>query len=278
MFIFKSKKKLQKHLSALENGKTIGFVPTMGALHEGHLHLIEQSNLKCDISICSIFVNPTQFNNAKDLTNYPNTLTVDLEMLEKVQCDIVYNPPVNDIYTEGETAKSYDFGSLATSMEGEFRPGHFNGMATVIEKLFNIINPTIAFFGQKDLQQLYIVKALVKQMQSPILIEGVETVREESGLAKSSRNKLLSASAKKEARLIYSCLNYCQKNKEKGVNELKSYIQQQFLKQENFTLEYAEFVALKTMLPIKNWEEENKNAVSISAYHSGVRLIDNIIL
>ena len=278
MFIFKSKKELQKHLSAFGNKKTIGFVPTMGALHHGHLHLIEQSNLKCDISICSIFVNPTQFNNAKDLTDYPNTLTVDLEMLEKVECDIVYNPPVNDIYAKGETAKSYDFGSLVTSMEGEFRPGHFNGMATVIEKLFNIINPTIAFFGQKDLQQLYIVKALVKQMQSPILIEGVETVREESGLAKSSRNKLLSASAKKEARLIYSCLNYCQKNKEKGVNELKSYIQQQFLKQENFTLEYAEFVALKTMLPIKNWEEENKNAVSISAYHSGVRLIDNIIL
>ena len=229
MFIFKSKKELQKHLSAFGNKKTIGFVPTMGALHHGHLHLIEQSNLKCDISICSIFVNPTQFNNAKDLTDYPNTLTVDLEMLEKVECDIVYNPPVNDIYAKGETAKSYDFGSLATSMEGEFRPGHFNGMATVIEKLFNIIKPTIAFFGQKDLQQLYIVKALVKQMQSPILIEGVETVREESGLAKSSRNKLLSESAKKEARLIYNCLDYCQKNKEQGVTVLKLHIQQQFL-------------------------------------------------
>ena len=278
MFIFKSKKELQKHLSAFGNKKTVGFVPTMGALHHGHLHLIEQSNLKCDISICSIFVNPTQFNNAKDLTDYPNTLTVDLEMLEKVKCDIVYNPPVDDLYATGETAKSYDFGSLATSMEGEFRPGHFNGMATVIEKLFNIINPTIAFFGQKDLQQLYIVKALVKQMQSPIFIEGVETVREKTGLAKSSRNKLLSESAKKEARLIYNCLNYCRKNKEKGVDELKSYIQQQFQKQENFTLEYAEFVALKTMLPIKDWVGENKNAVSISAYHSGVRLIDNIIL
>ena len=278
MYIFKSKKELQKHLSAFGNGKTIGFTPTMGALHQGHSHLIEQSNLKCDISICSIFVNPTQFNNANDLTNYPNTLTVDLEMLKKVQCDIVYNPPVNDIYAIGETAKSYDFGSLATSMEGEFRPGHFNGMATVIEKLFNIINPTIAFFGQKDLQQLYIVKALAKQMQSPSLIEGVATVREESGLAKSSRNKLLSENAKKEAKLIYNCLNYCKKNKEIGVDKLKLHIQQQFLKQENFTLEYAEFVAIKTMLPIKEWEEKNKNAVSISAYHSGVRLIDNIIL
>ena len=134
------------------------------------------------------------------------------------------------------------------------------------------------FTSKTDLQQLYIVKALTKQMQSPILIEGVETVREESGLAKSSRNKLLSESAKEEASLIYNCLNYCKKNKEQGVTALKSHIQNQFLKQENFTLEYAEFVALKTMLPIKDWEGKNKNAVSISAYHSGVRLIDNIIL
>ena len=278
MYIFKSKKELQKHLSAFGDGKTIGFTPTMGALHQGHLHLIEQSNLKCDISICSIFVNPTQFNNANDLTNYPNTLTIDLEMLEKVKCDIVYNPSVNDIYAKGETAKSYDFGSLVTVMEGEFRPGHFNGMATVIEKLFNIIKPTIAFFGQKDLQQLYIVKALVKQMQSDTHIEGVATVREESGLAKSSRNKLLSESAKEEACLIYNCLNYCKKNKAKGVAKLKLHIQNNFLKHENFTLEYADIVSINTMLPIKDWGGVDKNAICISAYHSGVRLIDNIIL
>jgi len=278
MFIFKSKEELQKYLSDFRNRKTIGFTPTMGALHDGHLHLIEQSNLKCDISICSIFVNPTQFNNPNDLANYPNTLTVDLEMLEKVKCDVAYIPPVSDLYKKGEIAKSYDFGSLSNKLEGEFRPGHFNGMATVIEKLVNIINPTIAFFGQKDLQQLYIVKALVKQMQSTTLIEGVDTVREKSGLAKSSRNKLLSSSAKEEAKLIYNCLNYCKKNKEKGVTELKSYIQKRFLKKEKFTLEYVEFVALKTMLPIKDWEGLNKNAVCISAYHSGVRLIDNIIL
>ena len=278
MFIFKSKKELQKHLFAFGRGKRIGFTATMGALHKGHLYLIEQSNLKCDISICSIFVNPTQFNNANDLANYPNTLTTDLEMLKKAECDIVYIPPVSDLYIKGETAKSYDFGSLATIMEGEFRPGHFNGMATVIEKLLNIIKPTIAFFGQKDLQQLYIVKDLVRQMQSTTQIEGVETVREKSGLAKSSRNKLLSESAKGEASFIYNCLNYCKKNKGKGVTALKSHIQRQFIKQENFTLEYAEFVALKTMLPIKDWKEKNENAVSISAYHSGVRLIDNIIL
>ena len=278
MFIFKSKEELQKHLAAFGNGKTIGFTPTMGALHLGHMHLIEQSNLKCDISICSIFVNPTQFNNPNDLAKYPNTLITDLEMLEEVKCDIVYNPPVNDLYAKGEKAKSYDFGSLTATLEGEFRPGHFNGMATIIEKLLNIINPTIAFFGQKDLQQLYIVKNLAKQMQSDTYIEGVETVRGGNGLAKSSRNKLLSSAAKEEAKLIYDCLIYCKKNQGKRVAELKSHIQNQFLKHTNFTLEYAEFVALKTMLPIDDWENENENAVCISAYHSGVRLIDNIIL
>jgi pantoate--beta-alanine ligase len=278
MFVFKSKKELQKHLSAFGNGKTIGFTPTMGALHQGHMHLIEQSNLKCDISICSIFVNPTQFNNANDLAKYPNTLTIDLEMLEKVKCDIVYTPPVNDLYVKGETAKSYDFGSLTTRLEGEFRPGHFNGMATVIEKLFNLIKPTIAFFGQKDLQQLYIVKALVKQMQSETYIEGVETVREKSGLAKSSRNKLLSESEKEEASLIYSCLNYCKNNKTRGITELKHYIQNQFEQHENLKLEYAEIVALNTMQPIDSWQSKNENAICIATYHSGVRLIDNIIL
>ncbi len=278
MFIFKSKRELQEHLAAFVNIKTIGFTPTMGALHEGHLHLIEQSNLKCDISICSIFVNPTQFNNSTDLANYPNTLITDLERLEKVKCNIVYTPDADDLYDKGEGAKSYDFGTLSNSLEGKFRPGHFNGMATIIEKLLNIINPKIAFFGQKDLQQLYIVKELVKQMKSATCIIGVETVREKNGLAKSSRNKLLSENAKEEASLIYNCLEYCKKNKGDGITTLKLHIQKQFSKHEKITLEYAEFVAIKTMLPINSWGNENENAVCISAYHSEVRLIDNIIL
>jgi pantoate--beta-alanine ligase len=163
-------------------------------------------------------------------------------------------------------------------MEGEFRPGHFIGMATIVEKFFNIIQPTIAFFGQKDLQQLQIVKALVKQMKSTIKIEGVPTIREENGLAKSSRNKLLSESAKKEAALIYNCLHYCKNNKKKGITELKYYIQNQFEQHKNLKLEYAEIVDLNTMRPIEDWQSKNENAICIAAYHSGVRLIDNIIL
>ena len=182
------------------------------------------------------------------------------------------------MYEKGEKAKTFDFGSLATNLEGEFRPGHFIGMATIVEKFFNIIQPTIAFFGQKDLQQLQIVKALVKQMKSAIKIEEIPTIREKTGLAKSSRNKLLSESAKKEAALIYSCLHYCKNNKKKGITELKYYIQNQFERHKNLKLEYVEIIALNTMQPIEDWQRENENAVCIAAYHSGVRLIDNIIL
>ncbi len=278
MQYFTTKTELVAYLSKITKKKTIGFVATMGALHKGHLSLIEESNKKCDITICSIFVNPTQFNTASDLANYPNTINTDLEKLEQLACDIVYAPAIEDLYENEEKAKEFDFGSLTTSMEGEFRPGHFIGMATIVEKLFNIIQPTIAFFGQKDLQQLQIVKALVKQMKSTIKIEGVSTIREENGLAKSSRNKLLSKNAKTEATLIYNCLNYCKNNKKKGIVELKHYITHQFEQHKNLKLEYAEIVALNTMQPIEGWQRENENAICISAYHSGVRLIDNIIL
>ena len=275
---FTTKTELVAYLSKITKVKTIGFVPTMGALHQGHLSLIEESTKKCDITICSIFVNPTQFNNASDLANYPNTRDADLEKLKQLACDIVYAPAIEDLYENEEKAKIFDFGSLTASMEGKFRPGHFIGMATIVEKFFNIIQPTIAFFGQKDLQQLQIVKALVKQMKSAIKIEGIPTIREENGLAKSSRNQLLSENAKKEATLIYTCLNYCKNNKKKGIIELRQHIQNQFEQHKNFKLDYAEIVALNTMQPIEKWQGENKNAVCIAAYHSGVRLIDNIIL
>tara|TARA_B110000908_G_scaffold166789_1_gene218517 strand:- start:465 stop:1301 length:837 start_codon:yes stop_codon:yes gene_type:complete len=278
MYIFTSRIDLQKYLATFSGEKTVGFVATMGALHNGHLHLISEANRQCDISICSIFVNPTQFNNPEDLANYPNTLKDDLEKLKEFSCDIVYTPTVDDLYEKGEKAKAFDFGSLASIMEGEFRPGHFNGMATIVEKFFNIINPTIAYFGQKDLQQLQIVKALAEQTKSNIKIIGIPTIREESGLAKSSRNKLLSSSAKQQATLINSCLQYCATNHQLEIKTLEKHIQQQFSKNTNFNLEYVEFVSLQTLLPIKKWEIKNQNAICISAYIEGVRLIDNIIL
>jgi len=278
MQIFKTKLELTRFLSSEKKVKSIGFVPTMGALHEGHLQLIKQSKKECEITVCSIFVNPTQFNNATDLANYPNTLKEDLLKLENLNCDAVYIPKVDDLYEENEKAKEFDFGTLSSTMEGEFRPGHFNGMATIVEKFFNIIKPTKAYFGQKDLQQLQIVKALAKQTNLAIEIVGVPTIREESGLAKSSRNALLTTEGKKDAALIFKCLNYCRANKNKGIDFLKSHTKTKFAELKNFELEYVEFVALNTMLPITKWEKENENAICIATYIDGVRLIDNIIL
>ena len=278
MEIIKTKTELTNYLNTFDSEKSVGFTPTMGALHSGHLQLIKSSKSECDISICSIFVNPTQFNNSGDLEKYPNTLKADLEKLKKVNCDIVYTPTIDDLYAKGEKAKEFNFGSLAASMEGKYRTGHFNGMATIVEKFFNIIKPTKAFFGQKDLQQLQIVKALVKQMQSDIEIIGIPTIREGSGLAKSSRNSLLSANAKTEALLISKCLNFCAENKNLGISELQKHIKSAFEKSKNLELEYAEFVSLNQMKEIKEWEAENQSAVCIAAYIYGVRLIDNIIL
>lgn len=278
MKVFKTKIELLSYLNIYRAGKSIGFTPTMGALHDGHLSLIKKSKKECDITICSIFINPTQFNSTDDLLNYPKDLTLDLEKLNASRCDITYIPEVCDLYEKNEGAKKFDFGKLASSMEGKFRPEHFDGMATVVEKLFQIINPTKAFFGEKDLQQLQIVKQLVKQTKNSIEIIGGQTIRERNGLAKSSRNKLLSKKAVKEATLIYKCLSYCAKNKEEGISKLKAFIEQQFKKEKKLTLEYVEFVSIKDMQPIEKWKGKHKNAICIAAYINGVRLIDNIIL
>tara|TARA_B100000902_G_scaffold192740_1_gene184172 strand:- start:3108 stop:3944 length:837 start_codon:yes stop_codon:yes gene_type:complete len=278
MKIFKTKLKLLQFISVFKNERSIGFVPTMGALHIGHMQLIKKSKEECDITICSIFINPTQFNNTDDYNNYPKTLNQDIKKLIAAGCDAVYAPKIDDIYADGEKAKRFDFGALGSNMEGKFRPGHFNGMATIVEKLFNIINPTKAYFGQKDLQQLQIVKSLVKQINSKIEVIGVQTVREDNGLAISSRNKHLSQSDKNNASLIYKCLLHCFANKQKGIDNLKSYVKDQFKKQNKLKLEYIEVTNLNNLMPIKKWGGENENAICIAAYINSIRLIDNIIL
>ena len=278
MKVLKTKETLLSYLKSYKKNRTIGFAPTMGALHAGHLQLIKKAKKECDITICSIFINPTQFNNASDLKNYPRTLESDLEKLNQLKCDIVYAPETDDLYIKGEKVKEFNFGTLTQYMEGKYRSGHFNGMATIVEKLFNLIKPTRAYFGQKDLQQLQIVTALAKTINSSIEIIGIPTIREKNGLAKSSRNKNLSAIAKKKATLIYDCLTYCFKNKEKGILELKLFIQNKFNLQKNIKLEYAEFIALDTMKPIEKWQAKNKSAICMAAYIEDIRLIDNIIL
>ena len=166
MVVFNKKEELKKYLSTLSKNNTIGFVPTMGSLHEGHLSLINKSNSDCDISICSIFINPAQFNDKADYLNYPKDIENDLNLLKQVECDIIYTPDATDIYKKNETIKKYDLNGMDLFLEGEYRPGHFNGMVNVVDKLFQIIEPNYAYFGEKDLQQLCIIKQLVKNKKT----------------------------------------------------------------------------------------------------------------
>lgn len=278
MKIVKTTAEILSLLNHYNKKKSIGFAPTMGALHEGHISLIERSKKDCDITVCSIFVNPTQFNSQEDFKNYPKEINADILKLQKANCDIVFIPQKSNLYSENEKAREYDFGILSSVMEGKYRIGHFNGMATIVEKFLNIIQPTKAFFGEKDLQQLQIVKELVKKEKISTEIIGISTIREFNGLAKSSRNKLLTVKQKIEASLIYECLCYCKENKNLGITKLKDYISTIFNKNNYVALEYVEFVSLKTLQPIQSWNEDNTNAICIAAYVNHVRLIDNIIL
>ena len=278
MQIFKEKKHLIKYLKTITKDKSIGFVATMGSLHSGHLSLISTSKSMCCITVCSIFVNPTQFNNSNDYKNYPKDFNNDILLLKNVDCNILYIPQVKDIYEEKIESKKYNLGKIAKNLEGKYRPGHFDGVATVVDKLFDIVNPNIAFFGEKDLQQLQVVKKLVSITNRKIDIVGVKTVRESNGLAKSSRNKLLSKDHIKEASIIFKCLEYCKFNMHLNIKKLKMYIEDQFLQNQKVQLEYIEFVELNTFDKIKEWVGDKTNAVCIAVYINNVRLIDNIIL
>jgi len=278
MKIFKLKSDLQSYLVDLRDRKTISFVPTMGALHEGHMSLIESAKQNSDIVICSIFVNPTQFNKPDDLLKYPRNNEVDIQILEDFDCDVLYLPEVIDLYNNNEKAKVFDFNSLDKFMEGSGRKGHFNGVATIIEKLFRIIKPNIAFFGLKDLQQLQIIKHITKQLSLPIEIIGVETKREKSGLAMSSRNSLLSEIERGKSMLISETLNFIKDNSTiLSIDELRNQSIKKFKNQNFIDLEYLEIVSLNTLQPISKLGDKNTNAACISASISSVRLIDNII-
>ena len=278
MKIFKLKEELKSYLNTQNDKKTVSFVPTMGALHNGHLSLISKAKQNSDLVVCSIFVNPTQFNNSEDLETYPRTLDEDLTVLIDINCDVVYLPEVSDLYHENEKVKKFHFNGLDKFMEGRGRQGHFNGVATVVEKLFRIVNPKKAYFGQKDIQQLQIIKHITKQLDLDIEIIGVPTKREVSGLAMSSRNKRLSESDLKKATLIYKTLLFIKENASKySVEDLKEISIEKFQKHVELDLEYLEIVALENLQPIKKYNEKGHNAACIAVSISSVRLIDNII-
>ena len=262
----------------LKQGKSVGFVATMGALHEGHLQLIKQSKAENDITICSIFVNPIQFNNADDLKKYPNQIEKDIKLLEQESCDFLFNPSVDEMYPEIDQT-DFDFGALENVMEGANRPGHFRGVAIVVKRLFEIIMPTKAYFGKKDYQQLLIVKSLVEQYKLSPEIIGCEIVREESGLAMSSRNQRLGFGDKRKAPQIYSNLKKAQDLSEYlSPALLKKWIEEKYIGHDDFKLEYIEIADGNDLQPIDSWENSTKPMAFMVVHLGGVRLIDNIEL
>ena len=278
MIIFKEQEELKKHLAKLNNS-LIGFVPTMGALHQGHISLIKKSNNTCNTTICSIYVNPTQFNNTDDFLNYPKTIKDDIKILQDNNCDILYCPENTDLYKANEKPGEYNFNGIELYLEGKYRPGHFDGVATIVEKLLNIINPQKIFFGEKDLQQLMIIKTLVKQKNILTEVVGCPTIREENGLAKSSRNQHLSKIDREHCGVIYKQLiNFKHLFNEMDLSELKKQIIINITSRNKIKIEYLELVNLDTFEPDETPSKKVKYAVCIAVSISGVRLIDNIIL
>ena len=258
------------------SGKTIGFVPTMGALHEGHLSLIRTAKEHCDIAVVSIFVNPIQFNNPEDLSTYPRTLEADCEKLQTVGCDMVLAPSVEEMYPEPVT-ETYNFGELEAVMEGPQRPGHFSGVAVVVRRLFEIVEPAKAFFGEKDFQQLAIIRRLVEQLNLPLEIVPCPIVRAEDGLALSSRNMRLSTEARKIAPQIYATLKKAvEQSQSQTIDEVKHFVINTLKSFTVFDPEYFEIVNDTTLQPIANWSEARGVVGCIAVWLDGVRLIDVI--
>ena len=277
MEIYTYIKPLQQALNTLKyNGKSIGFVPTMGALHQGHASLIKQSLQDNDITVVSIYVNPTQFNEATDYQNYPRDFATDKSLLESLGCDIIFAPMNEEMYPE-EDNRIFDFGYLGEVMEGALRPGHFNGVAQIVSKLFEIVKPHRAYFGQKDFQQLAIIKSLVKQQGYDIDIIPCPIVREEDGLALSSRNKLLKEEERKIAPLIYQTLLEARKMACcKSVEETERWVKENLNKNPHMRVEYFKIVFENNLMPVYDWKDSGEKIGCIAVRLGEVRLIDNV--
>ena len=281
MHIFSKKADLINHLKENNLDKsTVGFVPTMGALHAGHLSLLKKSIENNATTVISIFVNPTQFNNPEDLKKYPRTLESDVEKIKTISEKIlIYAPTVEDIYDGNTKSQHYNFDGLENQMEGKFRPGHFDGVGTVVKRLFEIVNPTNAYFGEKDFQQLQIVKKLVEKEKLSVTIIGCPIFREQNGLAMSSRNERLSENEKKEASIIFKTLNEAKHLfGTKSAKEVAKYVTKTFLNHPIFELEYFEIADEASLLTCKRKNKKKKYRAFIAVFVNKIRLIDTISL
>lgn len=269
---------LRQYLSEQPYEQTVGLVPTMGALHEGHTTLIETAGQENDIVISSIFVNPTQFNNSDDLARYPRTPADDLEKLKSAGCDVVFTPAVNEVYTELPVLR-FDFGDLETGLEGAFRPGHFNGVGIIVAKLFNIVQPDRAYFGQKDLQQVAVIRQLIRDLSFPVTLVRCPTVREADGLAMSSRNRNLTPSEREQAPFLFQALTQAQEWLREGHSpaQTKADVIKLFNGHPEFRLEYVEVVNADTLQIAQEVLAPGQTAVCLAAHLGKVRLIDNVV-
>lgn len=277
MEIVHSIKDMQAGLAALRaQGKTVGLVPTMGALHAGHASLIKRSVAENDATVVSIFVNPTQFNDKNDLAKYPRTLEADCRLLEQCGATFAFTPSVEEIYPEPDT-RHFSYAPLDTVMEGAFRPGHFNGVCQIVSKLFDIVKPDCAYFGEKDFQQLTIIREMVRQMKFPLKIVGCPIVREANGLALSSRNTLLSAderhTAVKISQILFASVEFAASH---TVAETQKFVEDSIAAVPGLRLEYFELVDGNTLQKIASWADTNYVVGCITVFCGDVRLIDNI--
>jgi len=280
MQVLKTRKALKSSISALQRGKGLGLVPTMGALHQGHLALVERALKQNDIVVVTIFVNPTQFNNLEDLDKYPKTLKADVDLLRTISDKIiVFAPSIQEIYETNVSSKKYEFGGLEKIMEGAFRDDHFNGVGTIVETLLRLVEPDRAYFGEKDFQQLQIIRKMVKTQKIPVEIIGCPIVRESNGLAMSSRNERLSKNTRKEAAFIYRTLLAAKKRfGTKSAQNVIDWVKRQFEKQQNLKLEYVEIADVETLAQVKRKHKKRKYRAFVAVYADDVRLIDNIAL
>ena len=281
MTVFLHKTELEKYISKKKTQEiTFGFVPTMGALHDGHLSLVEQALANNNCCVVSIFVNPTQFDNAQDLKKYPRTLEHDVALLKTVSNNIiVYAPSVEDIYEGNTKAAHFSFDGLEFEMEGKFRQGHFNGVGTIVKRLFEIVKPNNAYFGEKDFQQLAIIKKLTERYNIPVNVVGCKIHRETNGLAMSSRNSRLKPEYKKAAPFIYKTLTTAkEKFGTKSANKVSEWVEKEFAKHNLLTLEYFIIADTKTLKPVTRKSNKKTYRAFIAVYADDIRLIDNIAL
>jgi pantoate--beta-alanine ligase len=280
MILFKRSADLKQWVSEQKkNNKTTGFVPTMGALHEGHIELINACRSMVDLTICSIFVNPVQFNDPKDFEKYPVSIEKDIQMLHQAGTDVVFLPSVEDIYPQGQTGlETYDLGPLENLLEGRYRPGHFQGVSQVMSRLLKLVEPDHLFMGQKDFQQCLVVKRLIEILHLPVQFHTVPTIREPDGLAQSSRNRRLTSAQRENAVAISQVLRDIRGNLSSGDAGKLLKNAQEKLDAAHFKTDYISIARASDLQPITDWNGKEKAVALIAAFQGEVRLIDNMLL